>query len=449
MMILVYSPKITSRIEYVCDLLLGNLLASQWQLTDNIESFRLHDGPMICYDKVLSDTGALHIPAQGFLAERGVRNFQPAIRWPDDLPQLFPQPGENDTGFDLFAASFYLVSRYEEYLPHKKDAFGRFEAAVSFAFKNNFLQLPVVNHYALILKKKLQQKFPAYTPQEPAFSFIPTYDIDVAFAYKGRGMLRSVLGMVRSLWEGKPKAIADRLMVLAHKQDDPFDTYDYQLSLSKESGIRAFYFFLCGDYGHYDKNIAFYSRSFFHVIKKLSDYAYIGLHPSFASNEEPGLLSMEAERLSNILNEDIKFSRQHYLKLSTPQTYQNLLKANITHDFSMGYASQPGFRAGICSPFFFYDLESESTTPLKVIPLAVMDGTFLHYLKSSSNDSFNIIERIISRTERVGGTFVSLWHNDTLRRCDENEAWIALYEKVFRLAASKHKKDYDPLLNTQ
>ncbi len=448
MMILVYSPRVTTRIEYVCDLLLGNLLASHWKLTDSIESLRLHDGPKICYDKDVCDAAALHIPAQGFLAERGVRNFQPAIRWHDDLPQLFPQLKENDTGFDLFAASFYLVSRYEEYLPHEKDAFGRFEAAVSYAYKNNFLQIPVVNHYAIILKMELQRKFPAYTSPKPVFTFVPTYDIDVAFAYKGRGLLRSALGMLRSLWERKPKAIKDRLMVLAHKQDDPFDTYDYQLSLLKESGIRAFYFFLCGDYGRYDKNIAFYSRSFFYITKKLSDYAYIGLHPSFASNEETALLSMEAARLSNILNEDIKFSRQHYLKLSIPQTYQNLLKANISHDFSMGYASQPGFRAGICSPYFFYDLESESITPLTVMPLAVMDGTFLHYLKCSSDESFNIIKKIISKIERVGGTFVSLWHNDTLRRCDGNEAWIKLYEKVYRLAASKHKKDYDPLRNT-
>ncbi len=448
MMILVYSPKVTSRIEYVCDLLLGNLLMSQWQLTDKIDSLRLHDGPKICYDKENRDAQALHVPAQGFLAERGVRSFQPPVRWHDDLPHLFPQPEQGDTGFDLFAGTFYLVSRYEEYLPHEKDAFGRFEADVSFAYLNNFLQIPVVNHYALILKKELQRKYPSYTSPKPVFSFLPTYDIDVAFAYKGRGLLRSALGILRSLWERNLKAIADRFMVLANKQHDPFDTYDHQLSLSKESGIRAFYFFLCGNYGHYDKNIAFYARSFFSVVKKLSDYAYIGLHPSFASNEEAGLLSTEAERLSNILNEDIKYSRQHYLKLAFPQTYQNLLKVNISHDFSMGYASQPGFRAGICTPFFFYDLESESTTPLTVMPLAVMDGTFLQYLKSSPGDSFNTISKIVDEIERVGGTFVSLWHNDTLRKCVGNEAWIRLYENVYRLAASKHKKDYDPVPNT-
>jgi hypothetical protein len=445
MMILIYSPKVTGRIEYVCDLLFGNLLAADWQLTRNLELFRRHNGPKIMYSKDAADTKALHVPAHGFLAERGVRQFQPDIHWHNDLPLLFSIQEKKDLDFDLFAATFYLVSRYEEYLPHNKDEYGRFEADESFSSQHNFLHIPVVNHYALILEKELMKKFPSCIFKKRTFTFIPTYDIDVAYAYKGRGFLRSALGVLRSLWTLHPQAVIERFRVLAGKISDPFDTYDYQLSLYKKSGIRAFYFFLCGDYGHYDKNVAFYARSFFLVVKKLSDYAYVGLHPSFASNEETSLLNIEAARLSNILNEDVIYSRQHYLKLSLPKTYQNLLKANISYDFSMGYASRPGFRAGICSPYCFYDLESESTTPLKILPLAVMDGTFMNYLKSTPDEAFEIIRKIINETARVGGTFISLWHNDSLQKGDVNKEWVALYEKVYWLAASKHDNDYDPL----
>jgi hypothetical protein len=445
MMILVYSPKITSRINYICELLLGSLLAADWQLTKDTELFLGHEGPKISYSKNRVHPEALHIHAHGFLNERGVRSFQPGVSWKNKLPQLFPQKEECDLGFDLFAAAFYLVSRYEEYLPHEKDIYGRFEAAVSFSSYHNFLQTPVVNQYALLIESELKKRFPSLKFKKRVFTFIPTYDIDVAFAYRGRGFLRSALGVLRSLWTFDTGAVTERFRVITGKTKDPFDTYDYQLSLSRQSGIRAFYFILCGDYGRYDKNIAFYSRSFFSLVKRLSDYAYIGLHPSFASHEEGAMLLVEAARLSNILNEEIRYSRQHYLKFSLPKTYQNVLKANLSHDFSMGYASQPGFRAGICSPYYFYDLESESTTPLKIMPLAVMDGTFMHYLKSTPSESFDIIQHIINETERVGGTFISLWHNDSLRRGVDNEAWVSLYEKVYQLAVSKHKKDYDPL----
>lgn len=445
MSILVYSPRITPRIEYICGLLLGNLLHAKWQLTNNIETIQNHNGPKICYARDVVDPSALHIPAHGFLQERGVRRFQPDIKSKNKMPLLFPVSDNNEFGFDMLAAAFYLVSRYEEYLPHEKDTFGRFEAKESFAFRHGFLQIPLVNHYALWLKKALQEKFEPFKLTEPTFAFIPTYDVDVAFAYKGRGLLRTMLGVLRSLWTLNPKAVTERFRVLTGKQQDPFDTYDYQLKLSKNSGIKPYYFILCGNYGQYDKNIAFYARSFFSIVKKLGDYAHIGLHPSFASNDEEALLGMEVLRLSNILNRDINCSRQHYLKLLLPKTYQNLLKANISYDFSMGYASQPGFRAGICSPYLFYDLESESVSPLTVIPLAVMDGTFFNYLKTTPAESFKIIQNLINEIESVGGTFVSLWHNDSLRREDDNTEWVDLYEKVFQLAASKHTKKNDPL----
>ncbi len=447
-MILVYSHKITNRIEFVCDLLLRRLLGAEWRHTSNKEVFLSHEGPRINYSNSKFETKTVHITPQGFLRERGVHFFQPELIWKDDIPLLFPAGKNSGLGFDVFSAAFYLVSRYEEYLPHKKDRFGRFEAAESFAFKNNFLQKPVVNHYARILKDSLLEFHPGYSFSTPAFSFVPTYDIDVAYAYKGRGLFRSLLGSLRSLWQLDIKSLSERYRVLAGRIKDPWDTYDYQLSLYKETGIKAFYFFLCGDFGQYDKNIAFYSKALFSLAKKIGDYAHVGLHPSFASNDDESLLGIEASRLSKLINQEIRFSRQHYLKLHIPQTYHNLLKENFSHDFSMGYASQPGFRASICSPFNFYDLDSESITPLRILPVAVMDSTLASYLKLSPKKSFGIINKLMDEVVATGGTFVSLWHNDTLCDCRQWEGWKGLYTKMFRLAAKRHQKNYDPLHTT-
>ncbi len=447
-MILVYSHKITNRLEYVCALLLGRLLGAEWRLTSNKDSFLAHKGPRINYSNSKFDAKMLHVTPHGFLQERGVHYFLPELTWEDELPLLFPAATNSDLGFDAFSATFYLVSRYEEYLPHKKDRFGRFEAAESFAFKNNFLQKPVVNHYSHILKNSLLKLFPAYSFSTPVFSFVPTYDIDVAYAYKGRGLFRSLLGILRSLWQLNFSSLNERYRVLTGRINDPWDTYDYQLSFYKETGIKAFYFFLCGDFGQYDKNIAFYSKALFSLVKKVGDYAYVGLHPSFASNDDESLLGIEASRLGKLINQEISFSRQHYLKLRIPQTYHNLLKENFSHDFSMGYASQPGFRASICAPFNFYDLDSESITPLMILPTAVMDATLASYLKLSPKKSFEIVSKLIDEVASTGGTFVSLWHNDTLCDCRPWKGWRGFYTKMFRLAAERHQKNYDPLRTT-
>ncbi len=444
-MILVYCQKPTNRVDYVCDLLLGNLLGAEWKLTNNQDNFFAYDGPKINYTRNVLQAKSVHIPASGFLQERGVHYFQPEIRWEQEIPLLFPDPDDQGTGFDLFSAVFFMVSRYEEYLPHKTDAYGRFEASESFAFKNHFLQKPVVNHYVLILKKHLLNMFPDLSLQDHAFTFFPTYDIDVAYAYKGRGLIRSFLGTVRSLAKRDFQAIAERVRVLLRKGKDPFDTFDYQLSLSKQSGIKACYFFLLGDYGHYDKNIAHYSKSLWSLIKKIGDYAHVGIHPSFASNGDDFLPGIETKRLSNILNQEIRISRQHYLKLHIPATYQKLLEENMSHDFTMGFAGQPGFRAGICVPFKFYDLQSEKKTPLIIVPFAVMDGTFRQYLGLNPEQALPVIKRLIDEVAQVGGMFVSLWHNDSLCDCGAWKGWKEVYEEMYFAAAEQHKKNYDPL----
>ena len=444
-MILVYCPKPSNRIDYVCDLLFGTLLGAEWKLTDSQKDFLAHNGPLINYSRSAIRAKSVFIPACGFLQERGVHYFLPEIRWSGDLPLLFPANEDQGMGFDLFAAVFFMVSRYEEYLPHKTDAFGRFEASESFAFKNHFLQKPVVNHYALLLKKELIKSFAGLHFPEKAFTFLPTYDIDVAYAYKGRGLIRSVLGAIRSLMQRDLKAIGERISVVMKKRKDPFDTYDYQIDLYKKSGIKACYFFLLGDYGHYDKNIPYYSKSLISLIKKIGDYAYTGIHPSFASSSDESLPGIEAERLSNILNQEVKLSRQHYLKLHMPATYQKLLEENLSHDFTMGFASQPGFRAGICSPFKFYDLQSEKRTPLIIIPFTLMDGTFRQYLRLNPEQSLPIVNNLMDEVVKVGGTFVSLWHNDSLSDRGIWKGWKAMYEKMYQAAAKQHKKNYDLL----
>ncbi len=441
-MILVYAPQASMRIEYTAGLLLGGLLGSDWSLTAETEEYLNFKGPRINYSKQPLSEDEVHIVAHGFLNEQGIKEFFPGMNRSNDLPLLFPSSGP--LGFDPFSASFYLVSRYEEYLPHTKDIHGRFEATESYAHKNNFLQRPVVNHYAILLGDLLQERFPGYRYALPGFTYIPTYDIDIAYAYRGRGIVRTLFGGLRSLFRLEPDAIRQRILVLTGKQDDPFDTYDEMIGLYKQYGIKAFCFVLCGDYGPYDKNLPVYSGVFSSLVKKLADYANVGLHPSYASHGDPRMLAREVVRLAGIIQQDVRFSRQHYLRLSLPHTYRRLIELNITHDFSMGYASQPGFRAGICSPFRFYDLETESITPLTIVPFALMDGSFRDYLKMDPSDSLPLISHLIEEVDRVQGTFVSLWHNHSLGTGYGQQGWKNVYEQMFALAASKHKIDYDP-----
>jgi hypothetical protein len=440
-MILVYSAKITNRLRYSVDLLLGNLLGIPYDVTSDTEVYLNFKGARINYSRKELFPGELPIIPAGLLEMRGVQHLLPPVEKPNGLPVLFPSSGTT-LGFDPFSAAFYLVSRYEEYLPFKPDQHGRFEARQSLAFKHGFLEIPVVNHYALLLKNALLQQFSFLEFPEKSFSYHPTYDVDVAYAFKSRSLFRSVAGSIRTLFAGDLQAVKERWQVILNKKTDPFDTYDLQLQLHKKYGLKAYYFFLCADYGPFDKNIAFFSPGFQKLVKMISDYAYTGLHPSYASNEHEHLLGQEVTRLNKILNREIRFSRQHYLRLRFPDTYRNLIRNNITRDFSMGYATLPGFRAGICSPFVFYDLERETTTNLLVFPFTVMDGTLKDYMNLDPAKALETIHRLMQRVFEVNGTFMSLWHNESLCECQRWKGWRSVYEEMVEMGARLQTKSH-------
>jgi hypothetical protein len=202
------------------------------------------------------------------------------------------------------------------------------------------------------------------------------------------------------------------------------------MALQKKYNYRAIYFILLADYGPNDKNIPYNNRHFQNLIRYLGDYADIGIHPSYASSLEPSLMVMETARLSKILKLEIERSRQHFLKLSLPETYRNLINNDINYDYTMGYAEVPGFRASICTPFPFFDLDQDLATNLVINPFAVMDGTLKDYMQLTPAQATQTINELIYEVKKVGGTFIPLWHNSTLNDQDNWKGWLDVYIKM-------------------
>ena len=226
----------------------------------------------------------------------------------------------------------------------------------------------MVNIWAQKIKAILTKRFPELSFEKRHYEFIPTIDIDSAYAYKYKGAVRTVGGIVSALSRFEFREIIERLQVILGLRKDPFDTYTFQLWLQKRYQLQPIYFILLADYGTLDKNLPVTSRHFQVLIKSLADYAQVGIHPSVVSGENFSKLKIEIDRLNRILNREITQSRQHFLRLNFPTTYRNLIQLDITDDYTMGYASAPGFRAGICDPFYFYDLDMETVTKLLIHP---------------------------------------------------------------------------------
>ena len=354
----------------------------------------------------------------------------------DDVPCFFKAGGKSAIPFDIFAASFYLISRYEEYLPHVKDIHGRYTAEQSLAFKYRFLEKPVVDIWAYKLLEVLKEKFPDYEYKKREYEFISTIDIDNAYAYKYKSFVRRVGGFFKDLLFFKLVNIWNRFAVTFNIKKDPFDTFQQIINIRKEKNIKTIFFFLIGDYTTFDTNVSASKNKFRLLIKEMVDYALVGLHPSYFTMTNASLLKKEKLRLEGIINMPIQRSRQHYLRFSLPETYQNLIDLEVEEDYSMGYASNVGFRAGTCTPFYFYDLDFEIQTPLKVFPFALMDTTLNDYMKLTPRQSLGRIRDLKNEVKAVNGSFITLFHNESLSDYDRWKGWKRLYDSMIKIAIS-------------
>lgn len=432
-MLLIYTHKINNRVKYIFNLIFRDLLNVEFRIIDNIDEFKAYEGPKINYSfQPISDE--IFFYSSNLLFETGIKQQSSDFVIYEGIKCPFAVFKNSIIPFDPFAAAFYLTTRYEEYLPYKKDQFDRFDAVESMAFHLGFLKKPVVNIWANKVFQIINSKYPAFIAPQKKYKFIPTIDVDSAWAYKQKGPVRTIAGYMKSLFELNFKEISERTKVLASLKRDPFDTFGFQLELLKKYNLSPIYFILFADYAQYDKNIHIFNRKFHSLIKSIADYANVGIHPSFASNSNPAKLFKEIEQLSKVLNREVVCSRQHFLKLSFPSTFRNLISADIKEDYSLGYAAQVGFRASICDPFFFYDLDMETETKLKLFPFAFMEGTFRDYQNVSAFDAIQHIKPLIDEVKAVNGTFMSLWHNESLSNEKRWIGWDKVYEEMIQLA---------------
>jgi hypothetical protein len=423
--ILFYSNQISNRLFYTVSLALNEILGLDVIFTQNKDIFINSNIPKVNFSDNPFDNNEIYFKPHPLIFESKINSHE-----------------FNDETFeelDVFSRIFYLVSRYEEYTapPSVFDSHNRFTAAASLAKKLSFLYQPIVNQWIIQLKNTLNQHYPTLRITESTYNFQPTYDIDQAWAYKNKGYQRNIGGFFKDTIKGKVTHAARRVGALVGFINDPEYNFDYMEKLHKKHNLNPLFFWLLADHGEFDKNIDWQNERLQSLIRRIAHKYAVGLHPSYQSNTSFSILKKEKERLENILKLpplSISRSRQHFLKLRFPETYRNLLKANILEDYSMGYADDIGFRAGIATPFYWYDLENEQVTPLKIYPFQVMEVTLQQYLELSPDEAIEKVKPLIAATKAVGGTFTTLWHNSTLSNMDEWEGWRRVYEKVIEFS---------------
>lgn len=314
---------------------------------------------------------------------------------------------------DPLSIIFYLISRYEEYQEYKEDNHGRFTAAVSQQKKLDVLQEPVADDIVKRLWKKLGLD---YSQVLERFECVPSFDIDVAWAYKNKGFGRTIAGFAKG-------QVGERLGVLVGGKQDPYDTYSEIVNIATQVD-RVICFAPVSDWGKYDKNINWKNEHYQSLIRGLNSTGGLGLHPGYHTGSSSDKLEEEKLRLEKIVGHEMNKVRFHFLRFSLPESYELLLSVNVKKDYSMGFTDAAGFRAGTSFPYYFFNLKTNQQTDLLIFPFVYMDGALKDQMKLNPEAAEELVKELIERVKNVGGLFMCVWHNSSINDKGEWSGWL-------------------------
>ncbi|UEG50997.1 polysaccharide deacetylase family protein [Ferruginibacter lapsinanis] len=427
-MVLVYAHNTSARLSYICSFIFKELMGVDIAITTHITSFKNHTGIKINYSSRRIVDDEIFIRSTNLLFEKDIREQQIECFEIKSYKAFF-QISESDWSFDIFAAAFYLLSRYEEYLPHSKDEYGRYGHKNSIAFKEDFLHLPLINIWVKDFADAIQKKYPIFNIQYSTFKFVPTYDIDIAYSYKHKGFSRNIGGFLRS-------PSFTRLLVLLRLRKDPFDTFDKLDALHQQYNLQPIYFFLLAQKnGVYDKNILPHTKAMQKLVKNIASKYIAGIHPSWQSGDDISLLKEEVGKFNALIQTTDNVStrsRQHYIRFNLPEGYTRLIDVGITDDHSMGYGSINGFRASTATPFYWFDLSTNKRTDLRIHPFCYMEANSFYEQKLTPVQALEELKHYYSICKNVNGTFITVFHNHMIGRDKLFTGWGEMYEQFLQ-----------------
>lgn len=339
--------------------------------------------------------------------------------------------GEVVVNADILTVSFALLSRCEEMYASELDKYGRFRYSDSLSYKCDFVGIPIVDEYALLLRKFVCDNFPSFSVAPRSSHFVPTHDIDFLFRFPN--FSKSVKTIAGDLLKRKSLRKFWKSFVLYFKslrdlKSDPYVSSLHELvNVSNELGLNSCFYFKALDKPDEDCTYDVFSSKTAECIRFVQSKGMgVGLHAGLKSYHDESQFLAEKENLEKVVGRDVVDVRQHFLRFDVRRTPQIWQSVGVRHDSTMGFPEQEGFRCGTCHPYRLYDVENDCVTDVVEHPLIVMDTTLFQYRNVSETEAFESVCNLYGRCVSVEGDFVMLWHNTTM--FGELKSW---YENVY------------------
>lgn len=348
----------------------------------------------------------------------------------DGVPLLFGEPVVERRGdvlvvkADIIASAYFLLTRYEEWIRHDvRDEHGRFPGKQSLPYRAGFIDRPVVDEYAALLRKWAGQVGVNLPEPKRKFSALLTHDVDT-LGIRPRPLqpLRSIASglLGRQPWR---RALRNAAAAAGFARD-PYDNIEEVVRLDRRladqcagNECRSFYFFMAGGSSQFDGGYDIRGSKVRKALQCVrTSGADVGLHTSYEAGGRPKLITGEHATLEEVAEVSISKNRHHFLTWRELEDGHELAAAGITWDSTLGYADVAGFRLGVCRPIPLFDPARRCLLGIEEHPLIVMDCTLSNdnYMNLDEEAAFDYVCRLADATSRHQGEFVILWHNQVL-----------------------------------
>jgi len=357
----------------------------------------------------------------------------------DNIPVIF---GDNELkvdeneilcGIDIFASSFFMLSRWEEYFNKIGDVYGRFPVIKALAYKNKFIERPIVNEYLEMLWNMLTFLSINQNRKERKFELVLTHDVDYLYKMKLiRHVLKTMGGDVlkRKSLKLALSRVNEYIKIKKEKKKDPYDTFDYLMDKSESIGKKSHFYFMSG--GITKKDNHYKIEEAHGILQKILRRGHIvGFHGSYSSYNNPVQWRKEKKLLAKFCKYNPKEGRQHFLMFEVPTTWQIWEDNNMKIDSTLTYPDKEGFRCGTGDLFSTFNIKTRKKLNLKEMPLIIMEGTLLDsiYRGLSSDEALKIVKYYIDISKKYNSKLTLLWHNSSFIG-PQFSKWGRIYEII-------------------
>ena len=338
-------------------------------------------------------------------------------------------------GLDIFASTFFMMSRWEEYALGRENSILNLKAGnfcqtnedELFCVVNSLTSKAFVHEYEELLRE-LFQKYGLHTEQKRHFGVVLTHDVDKLSRNCKNEVFNTLKRLFRQHHYKKGLKWINKNIQIYLFTRNRYILFSKYLEISRQYHLTDYFMFKCCQSGDEECTYEISDKAARSILGNLSSTsARIGFHPSQNTFNNNHQFEKEFSRLTTEYKGKILIGRNHRLVHNTNSIHQwEGISVPIISNY--GYQHYIGFRCGIVCPFPIFDVYKRTQLKVKELPFSLMETSIKRHYKDLDKSWIHIIE-IIDQISKYHGIVCMNWHIRAFSKKEFN-TFIHLYSKI-------------------